>query len=182
MNGQCVMKQMPGLLSPVTQSVVTEFTLIGPDDEAVAMNWNGKEAETGIFNDILETMGTDAKVLAEYSGNYYKGCPALIETKVGDGKILHFGGTFTRNNVRDFLKYTGILEPFAGMIHAPEECEIALRKKDDMKYLFVLNFSKNDQRVELCSEMTDLDSGKTAKGAVTLAPYETKVYRLKSEL
>ncbi|MDE7232121.1 MAG: beta-galactosidase, partial [Lachnospiraceae bacterium] len=44
-NGQCVMKQMPGLLSPTTQSVVTEFTLIGPDDDAVAMNWNGKEVE-----------------------------------------------------------------------------------------------------------------------------------------
>ena len=181
-DGQCVMKQMPGLLSPVTQSAVTEFTLIGPDDDAVAMNWNGKEVETGVFNDILATAGTDAKVLAKYSGSYYKGCPALIETKVGDGKILHFGGTFTRNNVRDFLEYTGILEPFAGVIHAPEECEIALREKDNMKYLFVLNFSKNDQRVELCSEMTDLDSGKTAKDTVTLAPYETKVYRLKSEL
>lgn len=181
-NGQCVMKQMPGLLSPAAQSVVTEFTLIGPDDDAVAMNWNGKEVETGVFNDILATAGTDAKVLAEYSGSYYEGCPALIETKVGDGKILHFGGTFTRNNVRDFLEYTGILEPFAEMIHAPEECEIALREKDDMQYLFVLNFSKNDQRVELCSEMTDMDSGKKAKGVEILAPYETKVYRSKSEL
>ncbi|MDE7430899.1 MAG: Beta-galactosidase C-terminal domain, partial [Lachnospiraceae bacterium] len=146
-----------------------------------AMNWNDKEVETGVFNDILETAGTDAKGLAKYRGSYYEGCAALIETKVGDGKILHFGGTFTRNNVRDFLEYTGVLEPFAGVIHAPEECEIALREKDNMKYLFVLNFSKKDQSIELCSEMTDLDSGKIAKGAVTLAAYETKVYRLKSK-
>ncbi|MDE7246881.1 MAG: beta-galactosidase [Lachnospiraceae bacterium] len=175
-NGQCVMKRMPGLLSPVTQSAVKEFTLIGPDDDAVTMNWNGKEVETGVFNDILETAGTDAKVLATYSGSYYKGSPALIETKVGDGKILHFGGTFTRNNVRDFLAYAGILEPFAELVHAPQECELAVRRKENKEYLFVLNFSKEGQKIRLQREMTDMDSGEKVKGDVALAPYETKVY------
>lgn len=36
-NGQCVMKQMLGILAPLTQSEVKEFTLIGPDDD-VFMN------------------------------------------------------------------------------------------------------------------------------------------------
>ena len=177
-NGHCVMKQMPGLLAPVTQSVVKEFTLIGPDDDAVTMNWNGREVVTGVFNDILETAGPDAKVLADYSGSYYKGRPALIETKIGVGRILHFGGTFTRDNVKDFLDYTGILEPLAEMIHVPEECEIALRRKGSIEYLFVLNFSKESQKIKLHREMTDMDVSETVQGEVTLAPYETKVYRL----
>ena len=177
-NGQCVMKQMPGLFSSATQSAVKEFTLIGPDDESVFMNWSGREVETGVFNDILEPVGTDAKVLADYSGNYYKGSPALIETKVGEGKILHFGGTFTRNTVKEFLEYAGILEPFADLIHVPEECELAIRKKEDKEYLFVLNFSKYDQEIQIYHAMTDMDSDETIEGMVTLAPYETKVYRL----
>ena len=178
-NGQCVMRRMPGLLSPLTQSAVREFTLVGPGDDAVTMNWNGKEVETGVFNDILETTGVEAKVLASYSGNYYKGSPALIETQLGAGRILHFGGTFTRSNVREFLSYTGVLEPFAGRISVPAECEIALRRKGDQEYFFVLNYSAKEQEISLLQEMADMDSGEKQKGTVTLAPYETKVYRLK---
>lgn len=177
-NGQCVMEQMPGLMSPLTQSKVKEFTLIGPDDDAVTMNWNGTEVETGVFNDILMPAGEDAKILAEYSTSYYAGEPALIETQAGAGKILHFGGTFTRENMKTFLKYAGILEPFSDMVQAPEECEIAVRRKGDKDYLFVLNFSKKKQEIVLKKEMTDMDSKEEAEGIVALNPYETKVYRM----
>lgn len=179
MHGQCVMKQMPGLLAPLTQSKVKEFTLIGPDDDAVSMNWDGTEVETGVFNDILTTAGENAKVLASYSTSYYAGEPALIETQVGEGKVLHFGGTFTRENMKTFLKYAGIFEPFSDMLQAPEECEIAVRRKGEKIYLFVLNFSKEKQEIVLKREMTDMDSKEPVEGTVSLNPYETKVYCIK---
>jgi beta-galactosidase len=177
-DGQCVMKQMPGLLSSVTQSVVKEFTLIGPDDEPVSMDWDQKAVETGLFNDILEPVGSDAKVLARYSGSYYEGSPALIETAVGAGKILHFGGTFTRENCKKFLAYTGILNPFAEILAAPESCEVALRRTDEKDFLFVLNFEKTGQTIELHRTVTDMDTGETVSGEVPFGPYETKVYSL----
>ncbi len=177
-NGQCVMGQMPGLLAPLTRTGVKEFTLIGPDDDCVAMNWNGAEVETGVFNDILLSAGEDAKVLAEYKTSYYAGEPALVETRLGEGRILHFGGTFTRNNVKAFLEYVGILETFSDYIQAPEECEIAVRGKEGKDYLFVLNFSKEKKEIVLGREMTDMDTGEAAKGTVELAPYETKVYKI----
>lgn len=177
-NGHCVMKRMPGLLALLTQSAVEEFTLVGSDDEAVTMNWNGKEVETGVFNDILMAAGGDAKILAVYSGSYYAGKPALIETKCGKGRVLHFGGTFTRENVRVFLKYAGILSPFSEIVSAPEECEIGVRRKDGTDYLFVLNFSKQPQKIALGKAVTDLDSGETAEGEKSLNAYETKVYRI----
>ena len=176
-NGQCVMRRMPGLLAPLTQTEVSEFTLIGPDDDAVTMNWNGKEVETGVFNDILIADGADAKVLAEYSNNYYEGSPALIETKAGKGKVLHFGGTFTRENMKSFLEYAGIMEPFSNLVQASEECEIAVRRKEGREYLFVLNFAKTSQKIVLKEQMTDMDSGEKKESDVVLKPYETKVYR-----
>lgn len=42
------------------QSAVEEFTLVEPGDDAVTMNWDGEETETGVFNDILMTAGKDA--------------------------------------------------------------------------------------------------------------------------
>jgi beta-galactosidase len=174
--GQCVMAQMPGLLAPLTQTVVKEFTLVGPDDEPVSMDWGGKHVEAGVFNDILETAGARAKVLATYDGNYYAGQPALVETAVGAGKVLHFGGTFTRENVKAFLEYAGILEPFADRIDAPQECEIAVRRKAGKEYLFVLNFAKTKQQIAMHQTMTDMDTREPVQGTVTLEPYETRVF------
>ena len=62
--GHCVMAPMPGLLSGLTQTQVREFTFIGPADDPVPMEWDGKQLDTGIFNDVLETVGEDARVLA----------------------------------------------------------------------------------------------------------------------
>lgn len=177
-NGQCVMKQMPGLLAPLTQSVVKEYTLIGPADDPVTMNWDGQEIETGVFNDVLAVNGPDAKILATYSGSYYAGEPAVIETSVGEGKVIHFGGSFTRKNVEKFLAYTGILEPFADIIQAPEMCEIALRRKNGQDYLMVLNFARTAQEITLKQPVTDLDNCEAICGSVVLKPFETKVYRI----
>ena len=178
MDGQCVMKRMPGLLMPLTQTAVEEFTLVGPDDGVVTMNWNGKQVETGVFNDILKPAGPDAKVLAWYDANYYAGEAAIIETKVGAGKIIHFGGTFTRENVKEFLAYTNVLEPFAGLVTAPADCEIAIRRKGNEEYLFVLNYMKEFREIELYQDMLDMDLKETVRGKILLKPYEAKVYHV----
>ena len=132
-----------------------------------------------MFNDILAPAGADAKVLADYGSSYYAGSPALIETRVGDGRVLHFGGTFTRKNMKSFLEYTGILEPFSETIQAPQECEIAVKRKDGKDYLFVLNFAKKGQKIVLHQTVTDMDTEESVHGEVQLQPYETKVYRMK---
>ena len=177
-NGHCVMKRMPGLLASLTQSAVKEFTLVGPADDQVTADWNGVKMDTGVFNDILETTGSDAKVLAVYKNSFYAGETALVETKVGEGKVLHFGGVFTRENMKAFFEYLGIMEPFAQLVQAPEECEIAVRRKEDKKYLFVLNFSDKEQEICLGKAVTDLDDQEKAEGKVILPAYGTKVYRL----
>lgn len=112
-----------------------------------------------MFNDVLEGMGEDAKVLARYGGSaYYAGEPALVETKAGEGKVLHFGGTFTRELVDALLEYTGIREPFGELAQIPAACEIALRRKEGEEYLFVLNYSKEPQELVLKQPMVDLDN------------------------
>lgn len=177
-HGHCVMMQMPGLLAPLTQTVVREYTLVGPGDDPVYMSWNGRKVFAGKFHDILAVNGADAKVLAVYDGDYYSGEPVLTETRVENGRILHFGGTFTRENVRELISYTGILEPYTQFIKAPKECEIALRRKGSRTYLFVLNYMSHQVEVELQCGMTDVDSGNRVSRTVTLPAYGTKVFRL----
>lgn len=177
-NGKCVMTPMPGLLSNVSASDVKEFTFVGPADDTVTMKWNEKEIDTGLFNDILATTSLEAKILAKYENNYYEGRPALVETPCGKGKVLHFGGTFTRENVKELLSYTGVLEPYADLAEIPECCELAVREKEGRKYLFILNYSDEPQHIVLEQPVMDMDTKDEVQGSVTLKEYETKVYRI----
>ena len=177
-NGKCVMTPMPGLLSNVSASDVKEFTFVGPADDTVTMKWKEKEIDTGLFNDILATTSPEAKVLAKYENNYYEGRPALVETPCGKGKVLHFGGTFTRENVKELLSYTGVLEPYADLAEIPECCELAVREKEGRKYLFILNYSDEPQHIVLEQPVMDMDTKDEVQGSVTLKEYETKVYRI----
>lgn len=174
--GKCVMDVMPGLFKSITGSTVEEFTFVGPGDEKVCMDWNGIEVETGIFNDVLKE-GQGAKALAFYSSNYYHGRPALVEHQVGKGKVLHFGGTFTRKNIQQFLAYTGILRPFEKWIELPESCEICARKKEGTQYLIVLNYSSEKQKITIKTPVEDMDTAEKVQGQISLEGYETKVYR-----
>ena len=178
--GHCVMAPMPGLLSGLTQTQVREFTFIGPADDPVPMEWDGKQLDTGIFNDVLETVGEDAQVLARYGGQaWYAGEPALVETKAGEGRVLHFGGTFTRETVKALLEYLGVYEAFGGLAQVSPACEVALRRKDGQDYLVVLNYLKEPQEIVLQEPMVDLDTRCDVEGPVVLGSYETKVYRVK---
>ena len=177
-HGRCVMNPMPGMLAELTGTTVEEFTFVGALDGTVCMEWNDLQLDTGIFNDILEADKEDEKVLARYTSNYYEGKPALMERTVGMGRVLHFGGTFTRDTVRALLDDAGVLSPYEKQIELPAECELCVREKDGEEYFFILNYSSKNQEICLKKEMTDIDSGGNISGRVMLKGYETKVYKI----
>lgn len=177
-NGKCVMMPMPGLLAEAAGSDVREFTFVGPADDKVNMNWNGTLLDIGIFNDILEPIGSNAKVLAEYAGNYYKGRPALIENSYGKGRVLHFGGTFTQESVKALLEYVGILKPYENIIELPKNCEITVKKKEGKTYIFVLNYVEESQEIFIKKAVKDMDTKEQIQGKICLEAYETKVYEV----
>lgn len=175
--GQCVMAPMPGLLASLTGTDVAEFTLIGPADDPQSMDWGGEKVPTGLFSDVLNVNGENAKVLATYESDYYRGRAALVENRHGRGRVLHFGGTFTRENARKFLEYTGAITPYGDVIELPPECELAVREKEGSTWYIVLNYAAEEKTMALKRAMVDMDTGETVVGEVHLAPYETKVYR-----
>ena len=178
LTGQCVMMPMPGLLAPVTGSDVAEFTFVGPADEPQSMLWDGQSLPTGVFSDILNADKPGAKILAVYEHDFYRGRAALIENSFGKGRVLHFGGTFTRENTAFFLKYTGVISPCAQIISLPEACELAIKEKDGQTWLFVMNFSRESQEIQLRHKIIDLDTKEEVEGKVLLEPFMTKVYRI----
>ena len=174
-NGKCVMLPQPGLLQEITGSDVRDFTFVSPAEEAVWASGGGKKIEMPLFNDILEPL-EGAEILAVYENSYYAEKAAVTENKLGKGRALHFGSTFSRNNLSWLFEYLGIKEPFAYLIDAPETLEVVLREKDGKQYLFVLNFQAEEVSFVLKKEMRLLYTGETLQGEQALPAYGTAVY------
>lgn len=179
-NGQCVMMPQPGLLQKLTGTDVRDFTFTSPAEKAVYADWDGQKLDMPLFNDIMDIAedAQEVKVLAVYANSYYKGKIALAEKRTGKGRTLHLGSAFSRSNVKTLLAYTGVLEPFAEIIEATEGVELIQRTKNRRKYLFVLNFQPDEQRLLLKKEMKRLFKGGTAIGEVKLAAFEVEVFEL----
>lgn len=177
MNGKCVMMPQPGLLGELTGSDVADFTFASPAEEPAWADFDGGKMEMPLFNDVLTPLeGT--KTLAVYGNNYYAGRAAVTEKQIGKGRVIHFGSTFSRDNVKTLLEYTDIAEPFREYIDAPETVEVVMRRKAGRQFLFVLNFEPAEVSYQLKKHARMLYSGKMESGACTLPAYGTAVYEL----
>ena len=176
-NGKCVMLPQPGLLQKITGSDVRDFTFTSPAEPSVTANWDGQTIDMPIFNDIMEPV-EEGETLAFYDNSYYAGKPAVIRKNTGKGYAIHFGSTFSRENMKVLLEYTGILEPFQAMLEAPQEVEVIQRVKGNKKYFFVLNYMGSEQKIVLKKQMRSLYDNVIANGEICMKPYETIVYEV----
>ncbi|MDO4293605.1 MAG: beta-galactosidase [Eubacteriales bacterium] len=190
-NGKCVTDCLPGLACRLTGTDIPEYTFVAPDLQKVYAEWDGERIEAAVFNDILAPAGEQAEAVASYlpaeDGQAalgaavspdYAGQPALIRNRFGEGTAWYFGGAFALDTALAFLRKLGAAQPFSALVSAPSTCEIAVRKKGDAQYLFVLNYDKAPASITLKTEMTDLWAQRPVSGPVKLDGYGAGVYRI----
>lgn len=122
-------------------------------------------------------MGERAEVLGKYENCYYAGEPGLIKNTYGKGTVYYFGAAFTEKTAEVFLEKLGVKDPYKAKLEVPETCELAVRKKDDTEYCFVLNYKNAEAEVQVKEEMTDLYTGEKVSGTVVLKPFEVRVLK-----
>ena len=176
-HGQCPMAPQPGLLQPLTATDVAEFTFASPAEEEPYAIWNGRKMPMPVFNDVLTPLA-DARVLARFGTSYYADEAALTEHALGEGRVLHLGGAFSREAAAMILDHLGLLEPLNGIAAAPQEVELILREKDGKRYLFALNYQPHAKAITLHAPAASLFDEKTHQGEVTLPPFGVQVFAL----
>lgn len=176
--GQCVMDYLPGMLKEVTGTDIPEYTFISPaEGRTVKADWDGTEIEAAVFNDLLAPE-EGARIAAVYTSSYYEGTPALICHPYGKGQAYYFGGAFTEKTAEVFLEKLGVKSPYRELIQLPESCELTVREKDGVQYLFVMNYQKESVIIILKQPVKDLLAGMEVQGEQTLEGYGTRVYRM----
>lgn len=175
MTGKCVMDYLPGKLAKVTGTDIPEYSFIAPDAGEVTIDWKGKKLTAAVFADLLEATG-DAVVEGRYTSDYYAGAGALVSNTHGKGKAYYYGSAFSEDAVEAFLENLGVASPYADILELPEKCELAVRKKEDVEYIFVLNYDKDPAKVIVHKAMKNLFTGEIVQGEVVLPEYGVAVY------
>ena len=176
-NGKCVTCCLPGLAARLTGTDIPEYSFAAPDEGKVMAEWDGQRMEAAVFHDLPVPVGEKAETIAVYGDSYYAGEPALIRNRFGRGEAYYFGAAFALDTAELFIQKLGIGEPYEKILEIPAGCELAVREKEGVSYLFVLNYDKNPAAISLKEELWELLSGKDCRGVQYLEPYGVRIYR-----
>lgn len=177
-DGHCVMTALPGQICSAAGTEVSEYTLVGPGDAPVYIEWDDVKIPAMIFNDVLKPhIGTE--VLGIYTSGYYKGEAGLTCRSLGQGRIFYFGSVFSQEASALLLKKLGMAEPYGALFEIPECCEIAVRKNHKKRFYFILNYSDEEVFLNIRRPMRsavgeDMISGRQALhayGSILLEEY-----------
>jgi beta-galactosidase len=140
-------------------------------------DWDGTLMEAPDFNEILDPApGTE--VLARFKGNYYDGAPALTCRALGKGRVYYYGAAFSEDTANVFLEKLGCAETYADIVSLTPGVEIAVREKAGHKWVILLNYLNESQKVDVRTEVRDAISGGTVSGAVEMPPYGVMILEL----
>ncbi len=117
-----------------------------------------------------------AKPLYTYGEDFYAGMAALTENDFGKGKAYYIASrnepAFQKDFYRELLKRADVEPNFKGEL--PYGVTVG-KRVGDKDYLFVQNYTKNEQTLTLDREYTDILSGEKYTGTLSLKPYDVKV-------
>jgi len=162
----CFMGGAPGPVRKLTGVWAEEFDALY-DNQKNSLIYKGRVYECGFICDVLNLEGAEA--IAVYGSDYYKGTPAVTHHAFGKGHVYYIASRAEQRFMNDFYKdivnEIG-LNPLVENL--PEGVLVTERVKNDKKYLFVMNFSR-EERVVSVPGGTNLLTGEKVSGSIKLS-------------
>ncbi len=122
---------------------------------------------------------SEAKVIANYESDFYKGTPAITKNKYNKGTSYYLGA----RTKSDFLEvfYDDIVKDLdldeIKDFEASEGVSIQSRENDENKYYFIMNFTEEDKEISINNNYENLITSEMISGKKVLKPYETLVLK-----
>jgi beta-galactosidase len=115
-----------------------------------------------------------AEVLATYSDDFYAGRPAVMRNIYGKGTAYYIASRNDEAFLRDFYQALSNdiqIKPVLDT-ELPEGITVQKRTDGEREFIFIMNFSKNEQSIDLgTGTFRDMINSGTLSGTVLLASY-----------
>lgn len=151
------------------------------EENQVVMTTDG--TKTYVAHELCDLIHLEgAKSLAEYGSDFYKGRPALTVNNLGKGKAYYIASRNKEPFHRDFygkiIKDAGIARVLDTEL--PEGVTAQLRSDEESEYVFLLNFSTYEQKINLDGKnYLDVIKETLILDNVLLPPYGVSVLKRK---
>ncbi len=148
-------------------------------NETQKISANGKEYVAKDYCEIIHAEG--AEVIATYESDFYKGTPAATVNSYGQGKAYYVAfrddEAYSAMLLDELLADGGITSDFDGVL--PEGVTAHSRTDGENVFVFLQNFTKNEQRTETKYSWETVEDGIKIEKDIALAPYETLIIKRK---
>ncbi len=137
---------------------------------------DGVTVPVNVFADVVKA--TTARPLATWARDYMGGSPAITVNKVGKGSAVYYGSFFNLESSRELIRRFAAEHKIAPLMSGvPAQVEVTRRSKDGKDYYFILNHEAEPVFVKPGPGYYDMLAGATAPAAITLKPFEYRVFR-----
>ena len=144
-------------------------------NEHNTVDYNGNTYNAIDYCELIHP--STAKTLATYTSDFYSGMSAVTVNTYGKGKAYYVAfrdtGAFTDQLTEELLAECAITSDFDGTL--PKGVTTHSRTDGDTLYVFLQNFSMEEQTVMTKYEWTLVDESRCISGEVLLKPYETLI-------
>ncbi|MFA9458178.1 beta-galactosidase [Halalkalibacter sp. AB-rgal2] len=129
--------------------------------------------------DLIHTEGAEA--LAYYTNDFYENRPAVTVNSYGEGKAYYIASRnqepFNTEFFSKLIQQAGVRTEISSQL--PKGVSISRRTDGTNDYLFLMNFTDEEQQVDVCDGQFEnlLSKERHRLNVVTLPPYEIKVLK-----
>ncbi len=152
----------------------TETDTLYPSDRNY-VTFRNKKYELKDYATVIDVHAATTE--ATYVEDFYANRAAVTSQTFGKGKTYYIGGRLEEKFHEDFylelITELGI-QPVAKVKHG-KGVSVQARQAADRDYLFIMNFTEEQQNVTFEKSVTDLVTGETLEGEITLQQYQVRI-------
>ncbi|MCR6110010.1 beta-galactosidase [Bacillus sp. A301a_S52] len=154
------------------------------DHETNVMITTGDNAlnMTGQYNvyelcDIVRLEGAD--IIATYEHDFYAGKPAVTSHAYGEGQAYYVAAHGSQHFYEAFYTQISLKAGLKRHLNSQLPTGVTVQKRTDGKtnFLFLMNFTDEEQAVHVCDQFTDMIDNKETSEEIRLKPYGIAVLK-----
>ena len=170
---------LPGPLAELAGVAIHDYDPgVGPEQESKqeVVAHDGSHYPASVWFDILTP--TSAQTLATYGKGYYAGTAVVTLNRFQNGSVFYVG---TESSAPEFYeRLVAYARQGAGVEpgpRAPAGVEIATRQGPGGKIIFLMNYTENEQSVDLGQAYRNVMTGAAEPSEVKLPAFDVKVLK-----
>ena len=115
------------------------------DGDRNAFRYRGRSYQASFYCELPNRC--DAKVLASYEKDFYRGKPAVTEHSFGEGKAYYIACRAEMEFLQDFYRDLIRENRIARIIEEEYVQDVMVKERGDGRFLFLMNFSREPRRI-----------------------------------